>query len=76
MADSHVLLASNNEYIKLLCLADNSIEIYSGHTNILLSIDVIKMPGAEENEPSKFLCLSAAKDNEIRMWYGDLEAPF
>ena len=27
MAGTHVLLASNNEYIKLLCLADNSIEI-------------------------------------------------
>ena len=76
MNDTHILLASNNEYIKLVCLADNSIEIYRGHTNILLSIDVIQMPGTEANDRSKFLCLSAAKDNEIRMWFGDLEAPF
>jgi hypothetical protein len=41
MNDTHILLASNNEYIKLVCLADNAIEIYKGHTNVILGIDVI-----------------------------------
>jgi len=66
--DMWVLLCSNNEYLKLVNLHTGEIEIYQGHTSILLSVDVVSMP----DEEGKWLCLSAAKDNEIRMWYTDL----
>jgi hypothetical protein len=73
LSEDYVLMCSNNEHLKLLNMKNGMMEIYQGHSNILLSCDVIKMP----DEPaSKLLCLSAAKDNEIRMWYIDLEGPF
>jgi len=65
------ILASNNEHLKLIDLETGEIEIYcgEGHKNIILSLDVIACG-------EHFLCLTAGKDNEIRMWKVDLTKGF
>jgi len=65
------ILASNNEHLKLIDLETGEIEIYvgDGHKNIILSLDVIACG-------EHFLCLTAGKDNEIRMWKVDLSKGF
>ena len=62
-APRFAILASNNQHLKLIDLKTGEIEIYTGegHSNIILSIDVVPMNDL-------FLCLTASKDNEIRMW--------
>ena len=60
----HVLLATNSEILKLLDLNSGEIELYPGHTDIVLCLD--KHPHQDD------IFLSGSKDNEIRMWHLDI----
>ena len=59
-----VLLCTNSEILKLLDLNSGEIELYPGHTDIVLCLD--KYPQSDD------IFLSGSKDNEIRMWHLDL----
>ena len=48
------LLSSNSESLKLLEFATNKVELYPGHSDIILTVDVL---------PAKQLCLTGSKDN-------------
>jgi len=62
-------MCSNNPHLKLVELSSATTEIYKGHANTILGMDVIK-------QEDRYLCLTAGKDNEIRMWSADLTARF
>ena len=59
------LICSNSETLKLMCLETGEIELYTGHDDIILCLDISS--NAE-------LCLTGAKDNTIRLWKYDLKA--
>lgn len=59
------LLCSNSETLKLMNLETGVMELYTGHSDIILCLDICV---------STNLCLSGAKDNTIRMWKYDLDA--
>ena len=57
--NTKALLCSNSETLKLLDLETNEIEIYPGHSDIILCLDTCA---------KKDLLLTGSKDNEIRLW--------
>ena len=70
----YALLCSNSESLKLLNTESGQIELYLGHTDIVLTLDVILTQNDEGREQA--LVLSGAKDNMIKMWYFDACQPF
>jgi len=66
-----VLLCSNNEYIKLLDLNTGDMELYGGHSDIILCLDISK-PQADDSS----IFLTGGKDSDIRMWKYMPDAPF
>ena len=69
--DSFALLCSNSETMKLLNLKTGSIELYMGHTDIIICLDIVKKRTSDQ-----VLVLSGAKDNTIKVWQLDLTQNF
>lgn len=61
------LVCSNSETLKLMNLVSGEVELYNGHEDIILCLDIAM---------TEKLCLTGAKDNSIRIWSYDLEAQF
>jgi WD40 repeat protein len=59
------LLCSNSETLKLLNLETGEVELYKGHTDIILCLDIC----------GEF-CVTGAKDNTIRLWKYDVNKGF
>ena len=57
----YALLCSNSETLKLLDMETGSIELYQGHSDIVLCLDVVSC-GDDEHA----IFLSGAKDNTIK----------
>lgn len=57
--DTHIVVATNSSQLKVFELATNSCQILYGHTDTILSIDVIR---------KGFMFASCAKDKNIRLW--------
>ena len=66
------LLCSNSETIKLLNMESRQIELYQGHTEIVLCLDIVSKNEAEE----RAIFLSGAKDNTIKLWDFNGTMPF
>lgn len=66
----YALLCSNSESLKLLDIHTGQIELYPGHEDIIITLDVIKM----ENDIA--LIVTGAKDNMLRLWKFDPNAQF
>mgnify|MGYP000847387308 CR=1 FL=1 len=69
--NKHAILCSNSETLKLMELSNGKTEIYAGHSDIIITLDVFK---CKENTDDGFehgFLLSGAKDNEIRLWKYD-----
>ena len=66
-SNTYALICSNSESLKLLELGTNLVELYNGHDDIILCLDLC---------PSRNLAISGSKDNKIRLWKYDLEAAF
>lgn len=66
--NKYALMCSNSETLKLMQLETGVIELYTGHDDIILCLDIAR---GDVN-----MCLSGAKDNTIRMWNYDLQAGF
>ena len=71
-ASKYALLCSNSETLKLLNMESNQIELYAGHTDIVLCLDVI----SRGDNGDEAIFLSGAKDNTIKMWAFDASKPF
>lgn len=54
-------MCSNSETLKLYDTTNSDVELYTGHTDIILCIDVHPRLGYS-------LILTGAKDNQIRLW--------
>ena len=67
-----VLLCSNSETLKLLNLDTNQVELYTGHSDIVLCLDIMVAGGQGDTA----LFLSGAKDNTIKLWAFDSNKPF
>ena len=65
--NSKALLCSNSESLKLLDLDLGEIELYMGHTDIIICLDTSE---------ARSMFLTGAKDNQIRLWQYSPEAPF
>ena len=65
----HAILCSNSETLKLMELSSGKSEIYPGHTDIIISLDIFKTSSVEDSEQG--FIVSGAKDNEIRLWSYD-----
>lgn len=63
--NEYALMCSNSETLKLLCFETGEVEMYTGHDDLILCLDI-----------SGQYCLSGAKDNTVRMWRYDLQAEF
>ena len=59
------LMCSNSETLKLMSLETGEIELYSGHTDIILCLDICNQ-----------FCITGAKDNTVRLWKHDLDQEF
>jgi U3 small nucleolar RNA-associated protein 13 len=66
-SNDHALVCTNSESLKLLNISTNEMELYSGHNDIILCIDIC---------PKRSFAVTGAKDNAIRLWHYDLEADF
>lgn len=55
-------------------------ELYSGHEDIILSVDIITAKSKQQNEdsdcPKTSLAVTGAKDNDVRLWQIDLGNKF
>lgn len=73
----YVLLCSNSETIKLLNLETRQTELYKGHSDIVLCLDIVVCSddhtGTKEDHA---LFLSGAKDNSVKLWELDTAKPF
>ena len=58
----YALLCSNSETLKLLNMESRQIELYQGHSDIVLCLDVV----SSDDEHAIFL--SGAKDSTIKLW--------
>jgi WD40 repeat protein len=65
------IMCSNSETLKLMNLENGQTEIYPGHRDIIITLDVFEN---EQDGPQGFL-LSGAKDNLIRLWKYDFDRP-
>ena len=63
--NTHAILCSNSETMKLIEIATGKTEIYPGHSDIIISLDVFS------KETGSGFILSGAKDNEVRLWKYD-----
>ena len=63
--NEYALVCSNSETLKLMHLLSGQVELYSGHEDIILCLDISQ---------TEKLCLSGAKDNTILLWNFDLDA--
>ena len=66
-SNEYAFVSTNSETLKLLHLESNQMELYTGHEDIILCLDVC---------PKRSFVVSGSKDNEIRLWHYDLEADF
>ncbi|XP_051571584.1 transducin beta-like protein 3 [Myxocyprinus asiaticus] len=57
--DTHIVVATNSSQLKVFELATNSCQILYGHTDTILSIDVLR---------KGFMFASCAKDKSLRLW--------
>lgn len=71
-ANTHALLCSNSETLKLIELETGICECYHGHTDIILCLDIF----VKKDNPLQSYCLTGAKDNSIRLWEADLSRVF
>ena len=69
----YALLCSNSETLKLLHMESRQIELYAGHDDIVLCLDVVS--GGQDGEDTA-LFLSGAKDNTIKLWSFDATRAF
>lgn len=60
-------MCTNSETLKLLDFESHEIEMYPGHTDIILCLDTC---------PQKNLFLTGSKDNEVRLWRYTADALF
>ncbi|KAK2915927.1 hypothetical protein QQF64_024326 [Cirrhinus molitorella] len=63
--DTHIVVATNSSQLKVFELATNSCQILYGHTDTILSVDVLR-------KGSMFA--SCAKDKSLRLWKMDSES--
>lgn len=61
--NEYALVCSNSDSLKLFEVATGCTELYQGHTDIILTLDIC---------PNAQMCLSGAKDNTVRLWKYDL----
>ena len=66
----YAIMCSNSETLKLYNMATGDVELYHGHSDIILCIDTHARPG------SSTLILTGAKDNQVRLWSFDPNQPF
>ena len=62
------VLCSNSETLKLYNTRTGDVELYPGHSDIILCIDT--------HSGEQCLILTGSKDNQIRLWEFDLEGKF
>jgi WD40 repeat protein len=60
-------MCSNSETLKLLDLSTGLVELYKGHTDIILCLDICQ---------SSQLCLTGSKDNSVLLWKYNLNEAF
>jgi U3 small nucleolar RNA-associated protein 13 len=65
--NQYALMCSNSETLKLLCIATGEVEMYPGHSDLILCVDISNV-----NQ----MCLTGAKDNTVMLWRYDLDAKF
>lgn len=63
--DSHIVVATNSNQLKVFELLTNSCQILYGHTDTVLSLDVFK---------KGLLFASCAKDRSVRVWQMDSDS--
>ena len=66
----YAIMCSNSETLKLMELKNGKTEIYPGHKDIIISLDIFKTSKSDDEFEHGFI-LSGAKDNEIRLWRYD-----
>ncbi|XP_033102564.1 transducin beta-like protein 3 [Anneissia japonica] len=65
--DSHLAVATNSEYVKIYDLSTQDCQILSGHTDIVLVVEVFN---------DKQMLASSSKDNTIRLWKMNANSKF
>ena len=60
-------MCSNSETLKLLDLNTGAVELYQGHSDIILCLDICF---------NYKLCLTGAKDNNLLLWKYNLEGSY
>ncbi|XP_071953471.1 transducin beta-like protein 3 [Antedon mediterranea] len=65
--DSHLVVATNSEYVKVYDISTLNCQILRGHTDIVLSVDVFN---------DKKTMASSSKDNTVRLWKMNTEQKF
>ncbi|XP_030840363.1 transducin beta-like protein 3 [Strongylocentrotus purpuratus] len=65
MNESHLAVASNSEQIRIFELSSGSCQILTGHTDIVMSLDVFK---------KGLMMVSSSKDNTVLIWHMDEES--
>jgi len=63
------VMCSNNESLKLYNMSTGEVELYLGHSDIILCLDVFSRDG-------KTLIVTGSKDNQIRLWSLDASRSF
>ena len=66
----YALLCSNSETLKLLDMDSRQVELYRGHSDIVLCLDVVA------SDVDHALFLTGAKDNTVKLWSFDATRPF
>nr|XP_002734280.1 PREDICTED: transducin (beta)-like 3 [Saccoglossus kowalevskii] len=61
--ETHIAVATNSEQIRIIELSTQNCQILTGHSDIVLSLDVFK---------DGLLMVSSSKDNTIRLWKMDV----
>ncbi|XP_072044445.1 transducin beta-like protein 3 [Amphiura filiformis] len=60
---SHIAVASNSEQIRVFEISSHNCQILTGHTDIVLELDVFK---------KGLMLASCSKDNTVRLWHMDI----
>lgn len=66
--NKYALMCSNSETLKLMNLANGQTEIYPGHSDIIISLDVFCTNKHDVTKAEKGYIISGGKDNLIRLW--------
>jgi U3 small nucleolar RNA-associated protein 13 len=69
------LMCSNSETLKLMDLSSGQMEIYPGHSDIIITLDVFCINKNSQSEAEKGYLISGSKDNLIRLWRYDFSKP-